>query len=100
MENKEKKIMLKEAGILFAITLIAGLVLAVFGIILRQEGEGIHYFVWIAVVLVVASVFYKAFTLKCPHCGAFLPAKYKLPETCPACNKSVLEVDRHEEADA
>ena len=79
--------------------MIAGLVLAVFGIILRQEGEGIHYFVWIAVVLVVASVFYKAFTLKCPHCGAFLPAKYKLPETCPACNKSVLEVDHREEAD-
>ena len=79
--------------------MVAGLALAVAGMILRQEGEGIHYFVWIAVALVALSVFYKSFTLKCPHCGAFLPAKYKLPEKCPACNKSVLEVASDEEAD-
>lgn len=80
--------------------MLAGLVLAVAGMILRQEGEGIHYFVWIAVALVIVSVLYKAMMLKCPHCGAFLPAKYKLPETCPACSKSVMEVTADEEADA
>ena len=79
---------------------IAGVVLAIAGMILRQEGEGIHYLVWVAVALIMVSVFYKAVTLKCPHCGAFLPAKYKLPETCPACSKSVLEVTNHEETDA
>ena len=77
----------------------AGVVMAVAGVFLRQEGEGIHFLVWVAVAAVIVSVFYKALTLKCPHCGAFLPAKYKLPETCPACNKSVLEVESHEEAD-
>ena len=79
--------------------MIAGVVLAVAGLFLRQEGEGVHYLVWVAVALVALSVFYKAFTLKCPHCGAFLPAKYKLPERCPACNESVLEVSTHEETD-
>lgn len=78
----------------------AGVALAVTGMVLRQDGEGIHYFVWIAMALVFGSVFYKAFTLKCPHCGGFLPAKYKLPETCPACGKSISEeVTSHEEAD-
>ena len=81
------------------LVLIAAAALAVVGMILRQEGEGVHYFVWIAVALAVLSVFYKAFTLKCPHCGAFLPTKYKLPERCPACNKSVLEEVIDEEAD-
>lgn len=78
-----------------------GVVLAVVGMALRQEDEGVHYFVWIAVALVIGSVFYKALTLKCPHCGGFLPAKYKLPETCPACGKPISEeVASHEEADA
>ena len=80
--------------------MIAGFVLAVAGMILRQEGEGIHYFVWIAVALVIVSVLYKAMMLKCPHCGAFLPAKYKLPEQCPACNQFVLEDDNNEKTDA
>lgn len=80
--------------------MIAGFVLAVAGLVLQQGQEGVHYLVWVAVALVVLSVFYKAVTLKCPHCGAFLPAKYKLPEKCPACNKSVMEVPSDEEADA
>ena len=71
--------------------LVVGVVLALAGVYLRQEGEGIHYLVWIAIGLAVASVLYKAFMLKCPHCGTFLPARYKLPETCPACKKYVLE---------
>ena len=79
--------------------MLAGFVLAVAGLVLQQGQEGVHYLVWAAVALVVISVFYKAFTLKCPHCGAFLPAKYKLPDTCPACNKPVLEVPADEEAD-
>ena len=80
--------------------MVAGLVLAVTGMIQRQEGEGIHYFVWIAIALVLLSVFYKAVMLKCPHCGAFLPAKYKLPEKCPACGQSVLEVPGDEKTDS
>ena len=80
--------------------MIVGVALAVAGVILNQGNEGIHYLVWVAVALVAVSVFYKAFTLKCPHCGAFLPAKYKLPQTCPSCNKSVFEeVTGDEKAD-
>ncbi len=81
--------------------MIVGVVLAIAGVILNQGNEGVHYLVWVAVAVVFGSVLYKAFTLKCPHCGAFLPAKYKLPDTCPNCNKSVFEEEiTHEEADA
>lgn len=76
-----------------------GVVLAVAGVSLRQEGEGVHYLVWIAISLAIVSVLYKAFMLKCPHCGAFLPARYKLPQTCPACNNSVMEDASHEKTD-
>ena len=78
----------------------AGALLAIIGVILNWGNEGVHYLVWVALIVVFGSVFYKAFTLKCPHCGAFLPAKYKLPQTCPNCNKSVFEeASTHEEAD-
>ena len=83
------------------IFMLAGVVLAIAGIVLNQGNEGVHYLVWVAVVAVLASAVYKALTLKCPHCGAFLPAKYKLPETCPNCSKSVFEeVPSDEKADS
>ena len=77
----------------------AGCLLALYGVIQRHGQGGISYWVWVAVALVLGSVVYKALTLKCPHCGGFLPTKYKLPQTCPACGRSILEEETsHEEA--
>ena len=76
----------------------AGVVSAIAGITVKQEQSGIHYLIWIAVVLMLGSVVYKVLTLKCPHCGGFLSAKYKLPQTCPACGKPIFEEETsHEE---
>lgn len=76
----------------------AGVVAAFAGLSLGKGQEGIHYLIWVAFALMLGSVVYKVLTLKCPHCGGFLSAKYKLPQTCPACGKPIFEeVTSHEE---
>ena len=83
-----------------AIALMVVGVLAMFaGLLLQQGKEGIHPVVWVGIALNVGSVVYKMFTLKCPHCGAFLPVKYKLPQVCLRCGKTLTEDLIHEEAD-
>ena len=65
----------------------AGVVLLLISLLDRD----LKYLVWIAAALVLGSVVYKVITMKCPHCGAFLPVKYKLPANCAQCGKSLTE---------
>ena len=71
--------------------LAASVVSAIAGLGLGKSQEGIHFLLWVAVGLMLGSVVYKVLTLKCPHCGGFLSAKYKLPRACPACGRSIFE---------
>ncbi len=78
--------------------LAAGVIAAIGGLSLGKGQEGIHYLIWVAAALALGSVVYKVLTLKCPHCGGFLSAKYKLPKTCSACGRSIFEEEIfHEE---
>ena len=64
--NNDVKVMLKEAGILFAITLIAGLILGFVAIAIQ--------YVW----------------FRCPHCGIFIQLwNYKEDVECPQCGKKL-----------
>lgn len=43
----------------------------------------------IAVVLLIGGSVVNAQFCRCPHCGALLPAKWRLPRTCPNCNEEL-----------
>lgn len=91
---------LKTHMLISNVLMIAGVLLAIAGLLLQQGKEGIHFLVWVALGLAVGSVVYKILTLKCPHCGAFLPVKYKLPTQCLNCGKTLTEDSIHEKTDS
>ena len=93
MKNKLKFHML-----IANVLMIASVCLALAGFVTGRMQERIHPLLWVGLGLSVGSVVYKLFTLKCPHCDSFLRTKYKLPQTCPACGRSIFEEETpHEE---
>jgi len=93
-----KKLTLKQHCLIGNVILFLGVGCAIAGAVLRQGG-GLHPLIWVAIVLVFGSVVYKGATVLCPHCGRVLPARYRVPATCPHCRKST-EVTCDEETAA
>lgn len=88
-----KKLTLKQHWLIANITMFAGVIVSTIDLLSNFTEWNWTYFI-IAVVLVAAGYIYHLKFVRCPECGARLPASGKFPEKCDKCGESLAKYNK------